>query len=82
MEEKRSERDYGALALIPFIVFLGLYVGCGMVLMLMGVKDAFYQMPRYVAAMVAILIGIYCFDRKKKIGDKINVYCAGAGRSS
>lgn len=81
MEEKRSERDYGALALIPFIVFLGLYVGCGMVLMLMGVKDAFYQMPRYVAAMVAILIGIYCFDRKKKIGDKINVYCAGAGRS-
>ena len=49
IEEKRSERDYGALALIPFIVFFGLYVGCGMVLMLMGVKDAFYQMPRYVA---------------------------------
>jgi Na+/H+ antiporter NhaC len=80
MEEKRSVKDYGGLALIPFIVFLGLYVGCGTVLMVMGIDDAFYQMPRYVAVMVAILIAIYCFDRGEKIEKKVDVYCAGAGR--
>lgn len=78
--EERSKIDYGVKALIPFIVFLGLYVGCGTVLMLMGVEEAFYQMPRYVAAMVAILIGIYCYDRQDKIDNKVNVYCRGAGR--
>lgn len=80
MEEKRSLHDYGWRALIPFIVFLGLYVGCGTVLMLVGVEKAFYQMPRYVAAVAAILIGLYCFDRKDKLENKVNVYCAGAGR--
>lgn len=80
MEEKRSQKDYGIRALIPFGVFLGLYVGCGMVLMIMGVEKAFYQMPRYVAAMAAILVGLFCFDRKDKLDNKVNVYCAGAGR--
>lgn len=81
MEEKRSFKSYGAAAFLPMLIFLGLYVGCGVVFTIMGREQAFYQMPRYVAIMAAIVIAMVCYDRKTKISKKIDIYCAGAGTS-
>lgn len=34
--DERSDKNYKALAFIPMLTFLGLYVGCGVVFTIMG----------------------------------------------
>lgn len=80
MQEKRSKKDYGGLALIPFIVFLALYVGCGIVFTVLKTDNPFGQMPRYTAIMIAIIVAFLCYERDKKLSEKVDVYCEGAGR--
>lgn len=80
MEEKRSLKNYGAIAFLPMILFLALYVGCGVVFTIMGTEDPFNQLPRYVAVMIAIMAAMFCYDWKTKISEKIDIYCAGAGK--
>ncbi|NMM63378.1 Na+/H+ antiporter NhaC family protein [Clostridium sp. P21] len=80
MNEKRSEKNYGAKALLPLLVFLGLYVGCGIVFTVLKTKNPFTIMSRYVAILIAILVAIICFDRKKTISEKIDLYCENAGQ--
>lgn len=80
MEEKRASKDYGGLALIPFIVFLALYVGCGIVFTLLETENPFGQMPRYTAIMIAIIVAFLCYERGKKLSEKVDVYCESVGR--
>lgn len=80
MEEKRSLKNYGAAAFLPMILFLALYVGCGVVFTILGTESPFSQLPRYVAVMIAILAAMFCYDRKTKISEKIDIYCIGAGK--
>ena len=51
--DERSDKNYKALAFIPMLTFLGLYVGCGVVFTIMGTENPFGKMPRYVAVMAA-----------------------------
>ena len=71
MEEKRASKDYGGLALIPFIVFLALYVGCGIVFTLLETENPFGQMPRYTAIMIAIIVAFLCYERGKSCQKKL-----------
>ncbi|MGB0404685.1 MAG: Na+/H+ antiporter NhaC family protein, partial [Fusobacterium sp.] len=50
MEEKKSS----FLGLVPFLVFILIYLGTGITLNLKGVPMAFYQLP----APVAIFVGV------------------------
>ena len=43
------------LALIPFLVFIVIYLGAGIILQSRGVEMAFYQFPAVVAMFFAIL---------------------------
>lgn len=81
MKETRSEKDYGVKALIPILVFLGLYLGCGTYFSIKGVESPFWLMPRYVALMIGILVALIFYDRKEKFSDKVDIYCKGAGAS-
>ena len=81
MNEKRSEKDYGGLALLPILLFLGIYVGCGLYFRAMGVESPFNVMPRYTALLIAILVGLFLFGRKIPLADRVEVYCQSAGRS-
>ena len=80
MEENKKGIDYGAKALLPLLVFLVLYVGCGIVFTVLGTKEPFWQMPRYVAILIAILFAILVFDRKKSVTQKVDMYCDSAGK--
>lgn len=80
MNEKRSEKNYGVLALMPILAFLVIYVGCGLVFRAMGVSGPFNVMPRYTALMIAILIALFLYERKKPLSEKADIYCANAGR--
>jgi Na+/H+ antiporter NhaC len=79
MTELRSSKDYKALAFLPMVVFLGLFLGCGIVFTILGVKRPFWQMPRYVAVLIAICVAFFCYDRKTSLSKKIEVYATGAG---
>lgn len=81
MSEKRSSKSYGGKALLPILVFLGLYVGCGVVFTIMGTESPFWMMPRYVAILIAIIFAIVCYGRDMKMSEKVDVYCTGAGKS-
>lgn len=49
--ELRSQKHYGALALLPLVVFLVIYVGVGLYFTAIGAKDAFDKLPRHVAIL-------------------------------
>ena len=81
MGEHGDVKNYGWKALIPILVFLGLYLGCGTYFSIKGVESPFWLMPRYVALMIGILTALLCFERKEKFSDKVDIYCKGAGAS-
>lgn len=81
MGENSKAKNYGWKALIPILVFLGLYLGCGTYFSIKGVDSPFWLMPRYVALMMGILTALLCFERKEKFSDKVDIYCKGAGAS-
>lgn len=80
MEKQRSKLDYRGFAFIPLLVFLLLYVGCGVFFTLSGVEDPFGQLPRYVAIVFAICVSLVFYDRKVSLSDKLEIYTKGAGR--
>ncbi|MCD8189133.1 MAG: Na+/H+ antiporter NhaC family protein [Clostridiales bacterium] len=79
MEEKG--KFYGGRALLPVVVFLGLYLGCGIAFTIQGADSAFGYMPRYVAVLIAILAGLLGFEPHRKLSEKLDIYLKGAGSS-
>lgn len=80
-EFNRSDKQYGFLALLPLIIFLGLYIGVGITFTIMGKEDAFDQLPRHVAIFIGIVIAWTCYDRKTKFSKKVEIFTAHAGNS-
>ena len=63
--------------LIPFIVFILLYLGTGIFLNIRGVELAFYQLPGPVAAFAGIVVAFIIF--KGTIQEKFNTFLEGCG---
>lgn len=47
--------------LTPFFLFIGIYIGTGLVLYFNGVERAFYQMPPIFAMFIAIVLTFIVF---------------------
>ena len=45
----------GGLALIPFLIFIIIYLGAGLLLQAQGKEMAFYQFPSVTAMFIAVL---------------------------
>ena len=60
MEEKKSS----FLGLVPFLVFILIYLGTGIILNMKGVPMAFYQLPSPVAIFVGIIVAFLIFKGK------------------
>lgn len=63
--------------LIPFIVFILLYLGTGIFLHIAGVELAFYQLPGPVAAFAGIVIAFIIFNGT--IQEKFDTFLEGCG---
>ena len=61
-----------ALALLPFVVFLALFIGSGVI------TGDFYQFPMIVAIIIAAGISLM-MNRKESLATKIEVFTKGAG---
>jgi len=64
-------------SLLPFAVFLGLFMGVGIILTLQDVDFAFYQLPASIAIIPAILVAIWI--GKDSINKQIEQFIQGAG---
>ncbi|NQY89248.1 MAG: Na+/H+ antiporter NhaC family protein [Colwellia sp.] len=72
------------IALLPFIVFLGVFLGTGIILTLQGVEFAFYQLPASIAIIPAIFVAIYLGKvvAKETIETQITQFINGVGQAN
>ena len=59
LEETKSN----GLALIPFLLFIVIYMGAGIILQMRGVEMAFYQFPSVVAMSIAVIAAFVMFHK-------------------
>ena len=64
-------------SLLPFAVFLGLFLGTGVILSQQGEDFAFYQLPASIAIIPAILVAIWL--GKDSVSQQITQFIEGAG---
>ena len=74
MENKAKPSFVG---LIPFLIFVAIYLGTGVVLQMKGVGMAFYQLPAPVAVFVGIIAAFILF--KGSIIEKFDTFLEGCG---
>jgi len=74
---KDNVPDKRSISLLPFILFLGLFLGTGIYLTIQGVDFAFYQLPASIAIIPAILLAIYL--GKDTINNQVEQFIRGAG---
>ncbi|MBL4764438.1 MAG: Na+/H+ antiporter NhaC family protein [Colwellia sp.] len=72
------------IALLPFIVFLGVFLGTGIILTLQGVEFAFYQLPASIAIIPAIFVALYLGKvvAKETIETQITQFINGVGQAN
>jgi len=54
MEQNLNKKSSG-LALVPFVIFVVIYLGAGLILQARGGEMAFYQFPSVTAMFIALL---------------------------
>lgn len=64
-------------ALIPFAIFIIVYLGSGIILQQRGVELAFYQLPAPVAAFVGIIFAFFILNGT--IDEKFDTFIKGCG---
>lgn len=75
--ENQKKREPKGSALIPFIIFVGVYLGTGIALDLQGVDSAFYQLPTPIAAFVGIIAAFIMF--RGTLEEKLSTFMKGCG---
>lgn len=76
----KENNKISAKALIPFGIFIGLYLITGLILQIRGVEMAFYQLPAPIAVFVAIVAAFFIFEGS--IEDKFDTLVSGCGDSN
>ena len=72
-----NQKKSSGLALVPFAVFIVIYLGAGIILQNKGVEMAFYQFPAVVAMFIAVLIA-FALNYKAGINENFSIFAKGA----
>ena len=67
-------------ALLPFLIFIAIYLGAGLYLQAKGEEMAFYQFPSVTAMFIAVLAA-FCMGRES-IDRKFSVFARGAANEN
>lgn len=70
----------GALSLLPFLVFIVIYLGAGIYFQVKGVEMAFYQFPSVTAMFMAVLVAFWIGDESLNV--KFGIFSRGAGNEN
>lgn len=79
MSHDLNRRGNG-LALLPFLIFIAIYLGAGLILQAQGREMAFYQFPSVTAMFIAVLAA-FCMG-KGTIDEKFTVFARGAANEN
>ncbi|MDU1772862.1 MAG: Na+/H+ antiporter NhaC family protein [Dialister micraerophilus] len=74
-----SEKGNG-FALLPFVVFIIIYLGMGIYFSMQGVDMAFYQFPSVTAMFIAVISAF--FLGKESISEKFKIFSKGAANEN
>jgi Na+/H+ antiporter NhaC len=79
-----NDTNSNFIALLPFAVFLCIFLGTGIVLTLQGSDFAFYQLPASIAIIPAIFVAIFIGKILSKftINKQLDQFIHGAGHSN
>ena len=66
-----------ALALFPFLLFILIYLGAGIILEMQGVEMAFYQFPAPTACLIGVIVAFIMF--KGTVEEKFTTFASGVG---
>ena len=80
MDDEKNTHRLGGVAFLPILVFLALYVGCGLAFTLMGVAKPFSFMPRHVGLLAGTVVA-FLLCRQISSDEKLKVFCQGMGNS-
>ncbi len=72
-----TETKGSFIGLVPFLIFIGFYLGSGIMLESMGMEMAFYQLPAPVAIFPGIVVAFLLF--KGTIKEKFETFLEGCG---
>lgn len=78
MENQNEKRVSNGLALLPFIVFVVVFLGSGIILSMQGVFKPFSQFPPLAAAYIAIIVAFLLHKGTGK--EKLNLLLEGIAR--
>lgn len=80
-EKKLGEqKKLGFSAFLPLLVFLALYVGCGVTFTIMGKESPFSYFPRHTALLFGLAVAVILLPGIK-IDEKVNVFTKSMGES-
>jgi len=68
------------LSLLPFLLFIGLFLGTGLYMQAEGVERAFQQLPGQVAIIPALILAVIL--HRKPLSESIAMLVKGAGNSN
>jgi Na+/H+ antiporter NhaC len=77
MGNKSGKSISSGKALIPFVIFIAIYLGSGLILQAKGVEMAFYQFPAPVAAFCGVISAFLVL--KGSINEKFDTFVKGCG---
>ena len=78
-QEKLPEIKPKGSALIPFLVFIVIYLGVGLILQSQGVEMAFYQFPSVAAMFIALIFAF--FMTKGPFIERFRIFSSGAAKT-
>lgn len=78
METNKTKSS--GLALLPFLIFIVIYLGAGLILQAKGEDMAFYQFPSVTAMFLAVLTAF--FMGKGSINEKFSIFAKGAANEN
>ena len=67
-------------ALLPLLIFLGLFLITGLILLNRGVENPFYQFPMPIAVSIGVVFAFILFEGS--IEEKMNTFLAGMGEKN
>ena len=78
--DRNLQRKGRGIALLPFLIFIAIYLGAGLYLQARGTEMAFYQFPSVTAMFLAVLAA-FCMGRER-IDEKFSIFARGAANEN
>ena len=76
--DSKQYKQYGLSAFLPLMIFLGIYLGAGIIFALLGYAgDSFKQISRVAALVVGLLVCLLMGGKERNLEHRMDAWCQG-----